>query len=307
MAPRKSKRSAPKGKGRKKGGARKGKAAQNTKVNASLKVSVNGILSIAAGASGTNIDNYCLGYVTALGPYGAVGASFYQNPDFIAQKVLYDEVCIKSYTVKFTPLVTQTNLYDQGFAIGTAAQARIQPNLYTWFDRDASPLTAINSSLVAKVAQYDSFKRHNCFRPWSRTLRMKPVWLSCDGVAGGSHVNTEATTQLTQAGLLGIFGVYGQNLPWGGSISSGSESYGQFQVTWNFTFRGKRPVATTVDANGVVTLTPASNFAPIQHTVTYPPQNDEGGILLSLDGSGNPIMVIPGAPLPTTTTTTVAE
>lgn len=292
MAPRKSKRSAPKGKGRKKGGARKGKRTQNTKVNATLQVATNGIIAIGNGGS-TDVTNYCLGYVTALGPYGSNGSSFFNNADFIAQKALYDEVCIKSYTVKFMPVVNTTNLYDQGFVVPAANQVVLQPNLYTWFDRDASPLTAVSKSLVNKLAQYDSFKRHNCFKPWSRTMKMKPIWLACDGVANASHVSFESTIPLTQAGLLGNFGIYGQNLPWGGSISSLNETYGQIQVLWNFAFRGKRPLATSVDANGVITLTPASLFAPLQHTMNFPPTNDSSGILLSLDASGNPVLVVP--------------
>jgi len=279
---------------KKKKGVRKGKAkaSQNTKVNANLKVTITGTLAIGAGAS-TGIDNYTLGYVTELGPFGSNGASFFQNPDYRAQSSLYDEVCIKSYTIKFTPLVTVTNLYDQGFAISAGPKTRVQPNLYTWFDRDASPLTAINVALPTKIAQYDSYKKHNCFKQWSRTMRMKPIWLSCDGVAGGSHMNSEATTQLTQAGLLGNFGVYGQNLPWAGSINSGNEAYGQFAVVWTFLFRGKRPVNTTVDADGVVTLTPASLFAPIIPTLAFPTMDDVGGQLVTLDVSGNPIYVLP--------------
>jgi len=304
---KKTKRSAPKGKARSKVGARKGKRTQNTKVNATLRVATNGILSIGSAPTGTTgVLNYCLGYVTALGPFGSNGSSFFNNADFIAQKSLYDEVCIKSYTIKFMPVVSQTNLYDQGYVVPTANQLILQPNLYTWFDRDASPLTAVSSSLVNKLAQYDSFKRHNCFKPWSRTMKMKPIWLACDGVAGGSHVSQEATIPLTQAGLLGNFGIYGQNLPWGGAISAANEVYGQIQVSWNFAFRGKRPVSTSVDENGVITLTPASLFAPIAPTHSFPPTNDVDGQLLTLDASGNPVFVFPGGP-PTTTTTTVGE
>lgn len=290
MAPRKSTKGKAKPK-TKKVVAKKGKASQNTKVNASLKVSVNAFLAIGAG--GQNTNNYTLGYITALGSFGSNGVSFFNNPDYKSQAALYDEVCIKSYTVKFQPVVTQTNLYDQGFVVPTANQLSIQPNLYTWFDRDASPLTVINAALPNKIAQYDSYKRHSCYKPWIRTMYMKPVWLSCDKVAGGSHLTSEATTQLTQAGLLGNFGIYGQNLPWGGSINAANEAYGQLQVTWSFVFRGKRPIDVQVDENGIVTLTPASLFAPIIQTLYAPPVSDMSGNRLSLDASGIPIEILP--------------
>lgn len=277
----------------KKKGPKKAKASQGTKVDARLKVTVNGIAEIGAGQS-VGIDNYTLGYVSALGPYSvALGGSFFQNTDFIAQKALYDEVCIKSFTVKFTPLITQTNLYDQAFAISAPKQARVQPNMYTWFDRDSSPLTKITSDLPKKLAQYDSFKQHNCFKPWSRTLAMKPIWLSCDTVASGSTTSNQGTTPLTQAGLLGNFGIYGQNLPFAGSITEGSnESYGQLRIIWNFSFRGKRALNVSVD-NGIVTLTPADRYAPLLPTLRMHQPNDDAGELLTLDASGNPIQVLP--------------
>jgi len=272
----------------------KGKASQNTKVDARLNIVTNGIVEIGVGAV-TGVDNYTLGYISALGPYSvSSGGSFWQNSDFITQKALYDEVCIKSYTVKFTPVINTVNLYDQSFAITTPSkQTRLQPNMYTWFDRDSSPLTKISDDLPKKLGQYNSFKQHNCLKPWSRTLVMKPIWLPVDSVAGGSHTSSESTIPLLQAGLLGNFGIYGQNLPFGGSLVAGTnESYGQLRVTWSFAFRGKRALNASV-VDGVVTLTPADRYAPIQPTLRFTPVNDSGGELVTLDLSGNPIFVLP--------------
>lgn len=301
MAPKKAMKG--KGKGRKaRRGAPKGKRSQNTKVNANLKVSVNATLQI--GNAGQNVvTNYTLGYVTPLGPFGSNASSFFSNRDFIAQKALYDEVCIRSFKVTYTPVVNTVNLYDQGFVVPATNQVTLQPNLYTWFDRDSTPMTAVSASMPQVLAQYDSYKRHDCRKKWSRTIKLKPIWLACDGVAAASHVSEAATIPLTQAGLLGALGIYGQNLPWGGSISSSNEAFGQIQTTWSFSFRGKRSLNTQVDANGIITLTPASLYAPIAPTMLYAELNDVDGIPLSLDASGNPVYVVPGPPTTTTTTT----
>lgn len=254
-----------------------------------MKVIVNGLATIG---NGSNVNNYLLTYVSPLGPYSSPGGSFFNNVDFQSQKALYDEVCIKSFTVKFNPIVTMSNLYDQGFALTPTQQARLQPNIYTWFDRDSSPLTAVNDQYVNKLAQYDSFKQFNCYKKWSRTINLKPMWLSCDKVAGGSHLTDVTTVPMTQAGLLGNFGIYGQNLPWA-TIGSSNESYAQVEIHWKFLFRGKRALNISV-TDGVVTLTPADKFAPIIQTFVEQPSNDSGGQPLTLDPvTSEPISVLP--------------
>lgn len=288
--PRKA-RKAPARKTVRKGKAKR-KASQNTKVDARLKCTTNYFLQIG---NGSNVANYTLGYISALATIPGSGAkpdyaSFFNTNDFKAQSSLYDEVCINSYKVMYNPIVTQTNVYDQSF-ISTTNQAVLQPNLYTWIDRDASALTAVNNSYVNKIAMYDSFKQHSVYKKWTRTVSLKRYWLPTN-LASIDYNSSIYTVALTQAGLLGTFGIYGQNLPWG-VISGPNESYGQIQVEWSLSFRGKKSLGIAV-TDGVVTLTPSEQFAPIEPTILGVDPNDTGGVRRTTDPvTGDVIYVLP--------------
>lgn len=269
------------------------KKAQNTKVDAQLVCKTNYNMMIGTGGAGT-VANYTLAYFTALGNVPSTGNPynhFFDTTDFTSQAALYDEVCIKSYTIKYNPIVTQTTIYDQAAVIPATKQALIQPNIYSWIDRDATPLTAINNSYVNRLGMYDSFKQHNMYKKFSRRVALKPLWLPCSVV--GSAIEVSAyTTQMSQAGLLGLFGIYGQNLPWSG-FTSGNETFAQIEIHWSLQFRGKKAVGISV-VDGVVTMTPAEKFAPIVPTLEgVNNSSDTGGQSLTLDISGNPIYVLP--------------
>ena len=157
------KKTAVKAKGKKRVAKRKnvGKRSQNSKVDARLTVHCSGQLGIQAGAVA---NNYVLGYVTAIGITSGVGNNhigWYQNPDFLQQKALYDEVCITGYTVTFNPVINITGVYDQA-SQPLALQRQQESFLYSWFDRDGNTITAASTNVPNKLGDYDSFKKHDC-------------------------------------------------------------------------------------------------------------------------------------------------
>lgn len=297
MAPRKQYRR--KAKGKKKGVAKK--KALNTKINARLTCATNSQMKIANAAS--PLTNYTLTYVTVLGDIvGSYGGyqQFSFNQDYQSQSALYDEFCITGFTVKYNPVVNQVNLYDQQSLQTQDAQTKTTPLIHTWFDRDGTPLTNITGqSLCNKLGQFDSYRKYDCRKAWSRTVTFsRRVWL--DTSFGGRPLSSGYDTVLqTEAGLLGILGIYGENLPWG-TIPATSpptyENYCNLEVKWHFLFRGKKALGITVDENGVVTMVPETLYAPIIPTM-FPetPASVDLGIRASYDASGNSIPVLPGA------------
>jgi len=270
----------------------KGSKSQNSKVDAVLTINCPNSLKIQSGSIAVN---YVLGYITALANPPGVGnhaTSWWMNPDFLQQQALYDEVCITGYTVYYKPVVTMTGIYDQG-SMTLELQRQAEPYIYTWFDRDGSSVTASSTNVPAKLGDYDSFRKHDATKPFKRHIKIRPTWFDCN-VIPQSGTNSLLSDQfLTVRGLLGLLGIYGQNLPW--QLTTDPETFAMVDVAYHLKFRGKKPVGFTVDRDGVITLTPTKLFSPIQTTMEPLPIGDSGGRLIrdtGTDISGNPLTVL---------------
>ena len=277
----KSKARKGKGKGRR-GPARK---SQNTKVDARLTTISTTSINIGVG---NGASNYVYGYFSALGnQQGQFILGFQSNADYQVQRALYDEVKITGYTVKFKPAITMAGVYDQA-VVNSTTQTMLEPVLWTFIDRDGTALPAMTAQIPNKIGQYDSAKQHSCYKPISRHVRIKGVWLDTEVIAAcisaGSSVGT---TNLVQAGLFSCLGLYGQNLPWYGTLDK-PEPYGKVEVHWHMCFRGKKPVNQKINEDGSVTITPMELYAPLQNTLTFVEVSDTSGTRLTFDGSGNP-------------------
>jgi len=263
-------------------------------VDATLTINCPNNLKIGTGSVA---DNYVLGYVTAMGqtnPGNPFNTVWFQNPDFLQQKALYDEVCITGFTVYIKPVITQMTAYDQNYALGPALQRHLETYVYTWIDRDANSITASSTNVPAKLGDYDSFKKHAFNKPIKRHVAVTPTWFDCNVVAAAASIL--GNQFLTARGLLSQLGIYGENLPWS-TITSDPEVWATVDVAYHLKFRGKKPVGFSVDADGVITLTPMNLYAPLLPTMSaLPPSDSSTGQLIrdvGFDGSGNPLYVTP--------------
>ena len=246
-------------------------------------------------AAGTLVTNYSLTVVSPLGTNtgtGVTNGAWYNNPEFILQRYNFDEVKLTGYTVRYKPVLTQLNLYDQSIAQQNI-QNNANPILYSWIDRDSNTLSASSTNVTQKILQYDSCKRHMFTKPFSRRVKVNGVWLDTSSSTMTGQVSNTTTVYQTNHGLLSCLGIYGENLPWG-ALGGATEALGNIEVEWYFCFRGKRPVNLTLDeASGALTVLPEEKFAPIQPTTLAFANTNDVGQLVAYDVSGNPIYVTP--------------
>lgn len=262
--------------------------ANNQKVDARFDYKVQGTLSIG---TGTLVSTYVLALVSPLGGQasGLGYPNLYSNPEFVLQRYNFDEVKVTGFTVKFKPVVSMVGIYDQN---SMGQQTQTDSILHTWVDRDSNTLTASSQNVVAKVKMYDSYKGFNCFKPWSRKVRVEGLWMDTSSGVFGQTSSGIGTALQASKGMLTTLGIYGQNLPF--PAVAQSESYGQVEIIWHVCFRGKRPASLSLDPiTGALTVLPEENFAPLQPTAIDFPQANDVGTLKSKDLSGNVIYITP--------------
>lgn len=268
---------------------------QNTKVDERITIKTQLLAGIA---NGTIAQNYTLSMLSLMSGSATTGPAsgvlpFGSQPEYIERQFLYDEVKVTGFTVKFRPSVTQQNLYDQGYVESANLQKITDPIIHTCIDRDGNTITNSSTQVPTKMQCYDSYKSFSCYKPWSRKVAVKGIWMDTKLLVTQLTSNY-ATVLQTQAGYLSTLIVYGENLPWNAIPTATTEVYGVVEVHYHMCFRGKRPVSLALDRDGNLVMTPASAFAPIATTyAALPLTYDTSGTLVSFDASGIPIPVAP--------------
>lgn len=252
---------------------------------------VQGTLAIQTGVT---VSTYVLALISPLGSQasglpGTAPPNLFSNPEFILQRYNFDEVKITGFTVKCKPVVTMVGIYDQN---SMGQQTQTDSIIHTWVDRDSSTLTGSSQNVVTKVKQYDSYKGFNCFKPWSRRVRVEGLWMDTSAAVTVATSSAQGSVLQATKGMLTTIGIYGQNLPF--PAVAQQESWAQVEIIWHVQFRGKRPVNLSLDpATGALTVLPEEKFAPLLPTALDFPQANDVGTLASYDLSGNLIYIAP--------------
>jgi len=246
----------------------KGKAAANTKVDlvAKYRIPLN-----FSSQLGINVPTYAYSAFTPC--HSLFSGLAVSSTEFQAQKQLFDEYCITSMKVTYSPLV---NVNNSAINLG-------DPRVHTIVDRDGNTPIATSVSVPNKMQAYDSYKEYTIYRKWSRTLRCKNFWMDT-GITG---INPQAEAGTAQpwvnAGMTQVMAIYCQELP--ASFPVGT-NLGSMTVEWTVKFRGKKTTAFGYDpVSGSVILTPITSYPrdiPVTSSVIGLTGPDE--VLTCVDG-----------------------
>jgi hypothetical protein len=248
--------SKPKTKARK--GKKSGKMSTNTKVDLVAVYRTDQLFLTFP----TNIPPKGAWNYTTYSPFNNATWNITQSAEFQAQKMLYDEFCITSVKVEYLPNI---NVVSRGDVIASADNSY---SIHTMIDRDGQiPITsAVN--IPQKLESYDSYKRFDFRRKFTRTLKCNPFWIDTTTTAIDPRGTDGFTQPYTNAGLFQILVFYCENLP----LTSPNVTVGHVRVHFNVKFRGKKPVSYTVLADGVsVVMTPVEAFTGDVLEASNPP------------------------------------
>lgn len=221
------------------------RAATNRKVDVRVKLKK----TVVAGVIGASIPGN--GYYT----YTCVGA---MNPDYlnVAQLAehalhakMYDEYCVKSVSVKFVPSIT---------AGQDGMPMQVNPIMYSWIDWDGKTPVSDSVNVIEKLNAYDSLRKTSIYKSVTRSFRPKR-----SHYLDSNHSYSSAAEALRMDGLEAVIGFYGQNLP----VNAGSNlQIGTYEITYDVAYRGKKPTAFSIDANGSVTVYETEAYPPLATT-----------------------------------------
>lgn len=225
---------------------RQSKASTNRKVDVRVKLKK----SIVAGVAGSSIPS--AGYYA----YAAVSAI---NTDYLSVTQLtehqlhakmYDEYCVKSVSVKYVPSIT---------AGQDGMPMQVNPIMYSWIDWDGKTPISTSFDAIEKLNAYDSCRKTSIYKSVTRSFRPKKTHY-----LDSNHTYSPAAEATRMDGLDAVIGFYGQNLP----VNAGTNlQIGTFEITYDVAYRGKKPTAFTIDANGSVTVYEAEAYPPLATTV----------------------------------------
>jgi len=268
--------------------------ASNTKVDERVTFKSHQPLVLGVAAGGTL--NYALSYYS---PFDSTASRFNgllsNVQDFQVHLKLYDEFRLTGFTIRYRPTYNMDSI-----ALLQLNSTVWDTNIYTWVDRDGSYITSAATNVPDKIQSYDSCKMFDYKKAWSRHVKVAPRngWLDTRlGIStGGIDNNLTANTLFKQQGYVQSLGIYAQNIPTEAVSATGNFcNLGMFQIDWHVQFRGKIPQNVTLNNDGSLTLVSIDKFAPIQPTQPAAVISDESGPLVSYDGSGNPVLVLPGS------------
>lgn len=226
---------------------RQPRAATNRKVNVRVKLKK----SIVAGVAGASLPSAGYYVYTAVSAINSDYLNITQLAEHSLHAKMYDEYCVKSVSVKFIPSIT---------AGQDGMPMQVNPIMYSWIDWDGKTPVSDAFNAIEKLNAYDSIRKTSIYKSVTRSFRPKGTHY-----LDSNHTYSSSAEATRMDGLDAVIGFYGQNLP----VNAGTNlQIGTFEITYDVAYRGKKPTAFTIDANGSVTIFEAEHYPPLATTTT---------------------------------------